>query len=227
MKHFFIASLAALAALSCENLDVVGKDSAASFDKVLQAMSRNVAEDQMNGGWSLNAPDNSARFIWSKDFSQSPMHDVMIELDAAPFLQAGLDPDKLPQDYAFYGGKLMVGTKLGEEKLTYKGEPTPLLSYQKIVELKRGALGYHGALDHYGINLGNGNLFEWAKDMAANDKDMVFVLNPEPFIAAGVDPNSLAGWLFGKVTVDGENGNPLEVEKLLKPFDLPAPAGQA
>jgi hypothetical protein len=224
MKHYYyvyLAALPALAAVSCENLDVVGKDSAATCEKVLRVMAQNVAPDEMNGGWSLNAPDYSARFIWSKDFSQSPMHDVMIELDATPFLQAGLDPDKLPEEYAFYSGKLMVGTKLGEEKLTYKGgDATPLGSYQKIVEKKRSAVGYHGALDHYGINLGNGNLFEWAKDMAANDKDMVFVLNPEPLVAAGLDPNRVDGWVFGTVTVDDENGKPVEVEKLLKPFDL-------
>jgi hypothetical protein len=226
MKHYYYVYLAALAAVSCGNLDVVGKDSAASFEKVLRVMAQNVAPDEMNGGWSLAAPDHSARFIWSKDFSQSPMHDVMIELDAAPFLQAGLDPDKLPEDYAFSRGKLTVGTKLGEEKLTYTGgDATPLGSYRYIVEKKRSALGYHGALDHYGINLGNGNLFEWAKDMATNDKDMVFALNPAPLVAAGLDPNRVDGWVFGTVTVDDENGKPVEVEKLLKPFDLSGAEG--
>jgi hypothetical protein len=63
-------------------------------------------------------------------------------------------------------------------------------------------------------------MFEWAKDMGTNDKDMVFVLNPEPFIAAGVDPGKIAGWAFAKVTVDDENGKPIEVDKILKPFDL-------
>jgi hypothetical protein len=89
-----------------------------------------------------------------------------------------------------------------------------------MVHLKRGSIGYHGALDHYGVNLGNGNLFEWAKDLDKNDKDMVFVLNPEPFIRAGVNPNQVAGWVFAKVPVDDENGRPVEVDKLLKPFDL-------
>jgi hypothetical protein len=35
-----------------------------------------------------------------------------------------------------------------------------------------------------------------------------------------VDPNKIAGWAFSKVTVDGDNGKPVEVDKLLKPFDL-------
>jgi hypothetical protein len=144
----------------------------------------------------------------------------MLEFDAAPFIGAGLNPEKLPETIAFYEGKIMVGTKLGQEVLKYQGEVTPLTSYEQIVKLKRSAIGYHGALDHYGVNLSGGNLFEWAKDMSTNDKDIVFVLNPEPFLAAGVDPNKIEGWAFAKVTVDDENGKPIEVDKILKPFNL-------
>jgi hypothetical protein len=144
----------------------------------------------------------------------------MLEFDASPFISAGLDADKLPPDITYYDGMLMVGAKLGQEALKYSGEATPLASYEQIVKLKRKSIGYHGALDHYGVTIGNGNLFEWAKNMGTNDKDMVFVLNPDPFIAAGVDPNAIAGWAFAKVTVDDENGKPVQVDKILKPFDL-------
>ena len=144
----------------------------------------------------------------------------MIEFDAAPFIAAGLDLERLPENFTFFEGMLMVGTKLGQETLRYSGEVTPLASYEQIVKLKRPAIGYHGAMDHYGVNLGDGNLFEWAKDMAANDKDLVFVLNPAPFIAAGVDPARVADWVFDKVTVDDANGKPVQVDKFLKPFDL-------
>jgi hypothetical protein len=56
--------------------------------------------------------------------------------------------------------------------------------------------------------------------MGTNDKDMVFVLDPAPFIALGVDPDGIEGWAFAKVTVDDANGKPIVVDKLLKPFDL-------
>jgi hypothetical protein len=213
-------ALLVFAVLSCGKLDVVGTDSAKSFEKVLGQIPQAVRPDEKNGGWSLAAPDNSARFIWSRDYAESPLRDVMIEFDAAPFIAAGLDPQKLPGGFTFYEGKIITGTKLGGEKLKYQGEITPLASYEQIVRLKREAIGYHMALDHYGVNLGGGNLFEWAKDMAVNDKDMVFVLNPEPFINAGADPNRIEGWVFAKVTVDDENGKPIEVDKILKPFDL-------
>jgi hypothetical protein len=226
MKKVFVLRGAGLLALlmlpvfSCGNLDVVGKDSVSSFDKVLKAAPEALKPDEINGGWSLSAPDNEARFIWSKNYAESPLHDVMIEFNAAPFIAAGLDTAKLPETITVYEGKIMLGTKLGEEVLKYRGEATPLASYEQIVKLKRSAIGYHGALDHYGVNLSGGNLFEWAKDMSVNDKDMVFVLDPEPFIRAGVNPDKIDGWVFAKVTVDDANGKPVEVDKILKPFDL-------
>jgi hypothetical protein len=215
-----VALVLSAAALSCGKLDVVGTDSVRSFEKVLRQVPQAVTADDANGGWSLAAPDNSARFIWSRNYAESPLWDVMIEFDAAPFIDAGLDPAKLPGNFSFRSGKITVGTKLGTEELKYPGEVSPLASYEQIVKLKRTAIGYHMAMDHYGVNLGGGNLFEWAKDMTANDKDMVFVLDPAPFIAAGAEPSRIEGWAFAKVTVDDENGKPIEVDKILKPFDL-------
>lgn len=209
-----------LSATACSQLDVIGKGSITAFDAVLKAIPDQVEADEMNVGWSLSAPDGTARFIWSEDWSRSPLHDVMLELDATPFLEAGLDPDKLPEDYVYYEDMLMVGTKLGDNALTYSGTPTPLAAYEQIVNLKRDNIGYHASLDHYGVNLGDGNMFEWAKDMSTNDKDIVFVLNPQPFIEAGVNPDQVEGWVFAKVETMDDNGKTIEVDKLLKPFDL-------
>ena len=208
------------------NLDVVGKQSVASLDAVLNTIPDQVKADEMNGGWSLTAPDGTVRFIWSKDFSKSPLHDVMLETDAKPFTDAGLDTTKLPANYAAYEGMLMVGAKLGNDVLTYDGEATPLKSYEQIVNKYRASINYHTALDHYGVKLGDGNMFEWAKDMLKNtatnkdqDKDIVFVLNPEPLIAAGVDPAKVQGWVYTQVPVE-ENGKTEQVYKFLKPFNL-------
>jgi hypothetical protein len=216
-----LGGLCVLAALSCGKLDVVGTGSIESFEKVLNRIPQALTPDEAHGGWSLAAPDDSARFIWSRNYAASPRFDVMIEFDAAPFIAAGLDPGKLPENFSLSGGKITTGTKLGTEELKYSGEASPLASYEQIVKLKRNSIGYHMALDHYGVSLGDGNLFEWAKDMAANDKDIVFVLNPEPFLNAGLYPNSIEGWVFTKVTVDDENGKPIQADKILKPFDLP------
>jgi len=213
-------ALLAITVFSCSKLDVVGNDSVRAFNELLRSAPQLVSEDKANGGWYVVAPDNGARFIWSKNFAESLSYDVMLEFGAEPFIAAGLDPSKLPANFIFRDGRLTVGTKLGNEVLSYKGEATPLASYEQIVKLKRSSIGYHGEMDHYGISLGDGNMFEWAKNLAANDKDIVFVLNPDPFIAAGVNPARIDGWVFAKVTVDDANGKPVQVDKILKPFNL-------
>lgn len=230
-----VAAMALTACSGLKSLDVVGQDSITSFEEVLKTIPDQVQADEANVGWSLLAPDDSVRFIWSEDYSKAPLHDVMLEFDAQPFLDAGLDPEKLPDNYAFYegdtmgstGGKmLMVGTKLGSDKLTYNGSPTAVAAYEQIVNNYRGSINFHTSLDHYGVKLGGGNMFEWAKDMETNgydhsdqDKDIVFVLNPQPLIEAGVDPEKVEGWAYAQVTVD-ENGKAEQVWKLLKPFNL-------
>lgn len=220
-KIFITAlSLTIIVSLSaCGQSDVVGKIAKTSFETVLGAIPDQIEADEMNGGWSLNAPDDSARFIWSKDYSKSPLHDVMIEFDAQPFIDAGVDVNKLPQGIAFED-KIMLGTDLGNDELKYSGEVTPSLSFNQLVDLYRESIGYHEVLDHYGVDLGNGNKFEWAKDMSTNDKDIVFVVDPEIFIEAGVNPDTLEGWKYASVEVKDDSGKTIEVKKFLKPFDL-------
>lgn len=200
-----IAGLCALIGLtlgSCDRLDVVRTDSARAFGEVLKVLPASGGD--LNG---ITAPDNSARFLWSGE-------DAAITFDITPFVNAGLNTSKFDNiadgvmviGYAFQS----AGQKPGE----------PLADFAGLAKNKRSSIGYHAALDHYGVTLGGGNIFEWAKDMNTNDKDIVFVLNPEPFIAAGVDPNRIAGWTFAKVTVDDANGKPAQVDKILKAFNL-------
>lgn len=203
---------------SLQGLDVVGKESLSSFNIITKKLENRISLDFENGGWSLLAPDDSVRFIWSKDFSKSSFHDVMLEFSDKPFKAAGLDLDKLPEGLAF-DDIIMVGTKLGNEKIIYDGEATPYKSYEKIVELKRTSIKYHDALDHFGIDLGDGNAFEWAKDMTTNDKDIVFVLDPEQFINAGVDPENVEGWTYARIPIM-KDGKKIEVYKFIKAFNL-------
>ena len=211
-----------LVAAGCSATDVIGKISVTSFDSVLRASGNNVSTDETNNGWSLQSAGGE-RFVWSKDFSTAEKPDLMMEFDAKPFLDAGLDPTKLPEDtYLFDAASnlLRVQSEQGSDKFTYTGEPKPLDSFKKIVDTHRSIIGYHAALDHYGVDLGNGNMFEWAKDLSTNDKDIVFVLNPQPFIDAGVDASLIQEWIFAEVEVMDANGKKEMVDKFLKPYDL-------
>ena len=203
---------------SCADLDVIGKDSIDSFGKMVTAAGDLVAADDANAGYTINAPDGAARFIWVQDFSKSTGFDMALEFDAQPFLDAGLDVSKLPQSIQVKDGLLFIGAELGSSSPT--GEATAVNAYRQAVDQSRTRVKYHTALDHYGVELGGGNMFEWAKDISTNDKDIVFVLNPQPFIDAGVTPDKVNGWVFAKVPTMDENNKPIEVDKLLKPFNL-------
>lgn len=204
---------------ACKQLDVIGNKSVTSFEQVLNTIPDNIQADDTLGGWSLTAPDGKAKFIWSKDFSKSKEYDVMIEMDSKPFVDAGLDISKLPSENVL-GDKIVVGTNLSDEAFNYDADITPIASYKKIVDLSRESIQFHGALDHFGVNLTNGNAFEWAKDLNTNDKDIVFALNPQIFIDAGVDPSKVEGWAFAKVEMMDMHGKDIQVDKFLKPFNI-------
>lgn len=214
-----VTLLAVVGLSACGKLDVIGEKSVSSFDAVLTILGDKVTEDTEFGGWSLEAPDGTARFVWSKDFSKTTANDAQLIIDAQPFLNAGLDGSKLPEGM-LVGDKIIVGTELGNDVLTYTGDATPLASYEQILKLYRDSIKYHLALDHYGVALSGGNMIEWAKDMTTNDKDLVFVLNPEVFLAAGTDPAKLEGWIYAPVETMDDNGKKITVDKFLKPFDL-------
>jgi hypothetical protein len=208
MRKIGVVFLVVLLAFSaCKKLDVVGNGSVKSFESVLDALKDNITFHEV--GWELASPDNSARLMWGDGI-------IMLELDAKPFLDAGLDVSVFPYDV--FEDKIMIYEELWLE--SPEPEETPLASYELIVRHRRDVIGYHANLDHYGITIKDGNLFEWAKDMSTNDKDIVFVLNPKPFLDADVVPTNIEGWLFTKVTVDDEKGKPVEVDKILKAFNL-------
>lgn len=204
---------------ACNKLDVIGDRSIKSFEAVLTAVSGQVSTEDEFGGWSMEALDQSASFEWSKDFSKTTGYDVRLVADAQPFMDAGLDPAKLPEGM-LVDNQIIVGASLGDDEFTYVGTASPLDAYKKIISNYRDTLSYHAALDHFGIKMDNGNMFEWAKDMKTNDKDIVFVLNPQPFIDAGVNPDQVEGWAFAKVEMMDESGNKIQVDKFLKPFDV-------
>lgn len=206
---------------ACDQVDVVGKSAVTSFDTLVNKLEDKVTFDESKNSWVIVSPTGETLEL-SKDFS-SDEPDAIVEFDAAPFINAGLEVTKLPVNQYVYdsgAGKIRMPYEFGQEEFTYSGEATVVDTFRQLVDTNRKVIGYHAQLGHYGIALGDGNMFEWAKDMDKNDKDMVFVLNPQPFLEAGVDPAKVEGWVFGTVKVDNGKGKMVEVEKLLKPFDL-------
>lgn len=213
------AAAVAVALAGCTALDVVGTTAVTTFKALVEKEASAISRDSATGRWVLASPAGE-RFEWSSSFAGSGP-DFLVSFDAKPWKEAGLDPARLPADlYSFdpAADRISLAFEFGS-----KGSSalSPLASFSSIVKEYRPRIGYHEALDHYGIALGDGNMFEWAKDMTKNDKDIVFVLNPAHLVEAGVDPARLTGWAFAKVPMKDAQGKDVQVDKFLKPYDLP------
>lgn len=70
-------------------------------------------------------------------------------------------------------------------------------------------------LDRFGIRISKSK-FEYAKNYAKNDKDIVFMIEAKPLVAFGVDVHHVDGWIF--TTMEDLDCNDTDV--LLKTYDL-------
>lgn len=159
------------------------------------------------------APDQSVSLSIAQSFASD--NDVVMSVDAAPFVTAGLDVSKLPEGL-YVDGRLNYVTSI-EGTTTYTNVTE---AFTDILSIQADLVGYHAALDHYGLSLQDGNIFEWAADVDTNDKDIVFILNPQTLLDAGADVESVDGWIFAEVEIMKGDGSMEMVPKLLKPFDL-------
>lgn len=203
------------------NTDIIEKRAVSSFNEVLSALPENIKKDEQKGIVSLISPDNKAQFIWTNN-DQDNIYDAMIAIDVKPFLEAGLDISKLTNvdGITIDNDVLLLGINISKENFEYKNNLNTIDSFKQIINMNRKNLNYHSNLDHFGINLGNGNVFEWAQSIEENDKDIVFAINPEPFENAGVNLNAIDGWVYANVKTMDEKGKTIEVPKLLKPFNI-------
>lgn len=212
-----LALVMVLTLSSCAALDVVKTNSIASFGRMVEAAGAFASVDEQNGGFVINAPDGSARLFIASELGKAPEFDAVMVVDAKPFIDAGLDLAKLPAGMA-EGKTLRVGARYG------KGQSTRAQSaeaaFKAILDVSRYSTKYHADLGHFGLNLGGGNVFEWAKDLRTNDLDIVFVINPQVLVDAGVNPEKVAGWKYAMVTVMDDKGKTSKVYKFLKPFNL-------
>ena len=232
MRKLLIFSLVLVALAACsgsdDNLppnilatDVVGRQSVVAFENLLNAVPTAVSTDTANFGFWIQAPGNVASFFWSYDFSQS-QYDIIMQLEPEPFLLAGLDPGLLTEHFSFENGWIVLRRKLLNDSLEYTEQPNPLDAYRHLVGRYRDVLDFHIEADHHAIVFDGDNAFEWANDMVTvgatgnpQAADMVFVLNAEPLLEAGVNPEFLEGWRLVTREMMGQSA-----QKFVKSFDF-------
>jgi len=214
MKKVYIVLILILTLIfsSCNATDVIGKNSKKSFDKIYETNINDIGFVSNKNRFVFTLPTGET-FEWSKDFKDNK-EDIVFEVDVKPFLDAGLDANDLPDYITLKDGKLIFKFDLSDRSIKYDDKDGGK-TFEDIIDKHRDLLGYHEELEHFGLRLAEGYKIEWAKDMDTNDKDIVFILNPQALRELGVDVERVSGWTYTKMKEMDK-----EVELLLKPFDL-------
>jgi len=203
----FTASLA-----GCAATDVVLRFAPVSLERMVETYGVPVTEPTQGDPYYSLTADGETLLTVSGDYSLTGDEDIAIRTPLSPFTDAGLDPLRLGAGYRAEAGELIVFGGYGDG--TGRANTFTEAVFESVA-YDRSALGYHQALDHFGVQLPGGK-FEWAKDAEANDKDIVFVLAAQPLADIGADVNNIEGWTF--VTMKDEKG--AEIDVLVKPYDL-------
>jgi hypothetical protein len=202
MKKLLLLTALLIFIAGCTSTDVVKREAQSSFEEILAVDS---VESSIMDGFAHIIIADGYHFDLSLN-PQSTDEDVIMAVMAMPFLDAGLDITKLPSNMRIKDDMLLITFEGIKGSMTYdaKGQMNSLLTNNRTL------LGYHAELDHFGIALSD-HKFEWAKNMATNDKDAVFILSADVLREAGVNVEAVEGWIF--TTMDG-------MDLLLKPIDL-------
>ena len=141
---FLLLILAAVFLFSgCQATDLVAKASVTSFDALVKAIPDQVSYDSAKGGWTITGLDEQERVILSKDFG-SDHPDITLAFNAAPFLKAGLDTEKLPKNQYLYDsstGEITMPFEFGRDRFSTDAEKSPLDTFKQIVKTHRDIIG--------------------------------------------------------------------------------------
>ena len=199
----------------CAATDVIARYAVSSFGTMTTAM-----EAFPKDGYLVIESPAGDLFSLALDFAGNP--DALLSIDATPFLAAGMVPDRLPGGqsavWTVEDGRLVGRFDLASGGKASSAEPKAVMA--ALVLAARGILGYHAQMRHYSVMLDDYAMVEWAAEARKNDKDWVLILDPGLVSAAGGNPAVVEGWILALVPVDGPDGKMVEVQKLLRPFDI-------
>lgn len=199
-----------------------------SFNQIVKAYPENKGFHSALQHWGFKLPTGE-KFEWSKDMSANKADLAMVVL-ADPLVNAGLDVSKLDKNEWLYepAGKDDKGVDLpnrlikpynvSDKKQTSNGSED---SMRRILKADTNIIKYHEKQQHYGLKLGEGNEVQWTEKLGLNDADMIFVLNAEPLVKAGLDVNKLegSGWVF-KPASDDDGGMGANSDQIVKIYDI-------
>lgn len=230
MKRILSVTLSSVLVLSlaaCGNKEVeetVSDKGVSAFNEIVKTYpdKKGFHEEMQHWGFAMEPGE---KLEWSKDMSANKADFAMV-IKAEPLIKAGLDVEKLDEDVWIFNeaGKDTMGMEqpavlvlpynISDTKLSSKNSND---SMKALLEADSDNLQYHEDNQHYVLNLGGTNEAIWTEKLGLNDKDMIFVLDAEPLITAGLDVNKLegSGWTFKKASEADKTP-----DQIIKTYDL-------
>jgi hypothetical protein len=199
--------LAAIALLASCQAAPSGDHRAEAFAEVAAADN---ADFQSNGYLVLAMPGRRDYVALKRDFESQ--EDVLVGLDLADFMQAGLDPARIdPADFApgtpvydLPTSTLVISFDLGSAAfepgryLDKDGKPLaevdPRVLMAEIGRNYPGLVGSDLTTGQDYLALGKVAALEWAGKPRTIDPDLSISLDPVPLVKAGLDPAKLQLW---------------------------------
>lgn len=183
--------LMVLSCSGCQQKSMNQENSVHSFEAMLDALPQDVQAEE--GIWVAQAPDESLRLIWSKNFAQNNDLDFAFEIKMDPFLAVGMEIPNFPQAL-IKNDFLRIGLAFSPRDSIKKGDLSPIQSYEEIAEYENARVYFDESTNRFVFDLGGGNRLEWAKDLSSSEEDLLFVLNADNFLKGEIDLDNLEGW---------------------------------
>ena len=216
-KVLFIVLAMSLILVSCDRLDVIKNHSLKSFTDISVSMPESVFFDPENSCWVVSAPDKSARFMLQQ---QERSIALVLEFAAEDFLGAGLSVDNLPREVTYHPQRHTLS--IYENISAVDDLPTEagiLAVIESVINADRRRFGYHSFGDHYGIEIGAGNFFMWARDRESNQNTVAFMLSAGMFSESAVKLENIKGWRVA--TIDAHEGKKtVQAKRLVKSYKI-------
>ena len=198
----------------------------AAFNQIVKTYPDKKGYHEALKHWGFELPTGE-KFEWSKDMSANEADLAMVML-ADPLVEAGLDVEKLDENEWLYkpAGPDEMGKELpnllikpydvSANKQESKGSED---SFRRILKEDNSLVKYDEELGKYRLSVGESNEVQWTKELGSDDEDMVFVLNAQPLVEAGLDVDKLEGtdWTFKPAGKDALGENP---DQIVRVYDI-------
>ena len=222
-----LSSVLVLSLAACGNKDVeetISDKGVVAFNEIVKTYPDKKGFHDALQHWGF-AMEPGEKLEWSKDMSANKADFAMV-VKADPLIEAGLDVEKLDKNVWIFekAGRDTMGMEqpavlilpydISDKSLVSKNSDD---SMKALLEADPENLIYHEDKQHYVLNLGGTNEAIWTEKLGLNDSDMIFVLEAEPLIAAGLDIDKLegSGWTFKKASEADKTP-----DQIIKTYDL-------